>query len=251
MNPYFTIVIATFNNSSKLIDCIESLNAQSFAAYEVVISDGGSLDDTSIYLRGDGVRNLAWFKSEPDGGIYDALNIALLAATGRWVLVLGDDDILSDNDALARAYEFISKDANEPLFYYSDIIIKSGDKTRLKKYPQIDLFDSLYSGGPFFHHQSVFFKRSAIIEVGRFDLRYKIHADYDLLLRAHLIRPAKKINSAFVIYNDSGYSSKINNIARSFYEVSNIRFRSGINILSIRILAIYMKLIFKRLFIFT
>jgi len=240
---FFSIIIATLNNRNSLIECINSINSQSFTSYEVLISDGGSVDKTASLLSVDYVRNLVWSKTGKDKGIYDALNIALSNATGEWVLVLGSDDSLSDIDALARANKQMYEQTIQPPFYYSDIYIKSRHGIRLKTYPSIKKFEEMYSGGPFFHHQSVFFKRTSLIELGMFDMQYKIHSDYNLLLKANRLMPARKINSAFVIYSDDGFSSSVRNIIPSLFEIIRIRSGAGIFPLPLRIFAIYLKML--------
>jgi glycosyltransferase involved in cell wall biosynthesis len=198
MDPFFSVIIASLNNVEALTNCINSINKQTFNSYEVIVSDGGSNDGSILLLQPNIIRNLKWHKSCKDNGIYDALNIGISKANGQWLLVLGSDDLLSDENALLRAYNIILLDVTTPHFYYSDIFIKNKKKIKIKKYSPINIFNREYAGGPFFHHQSVFFKRSSIIELGYFDITYKIHADYFLLLKAHLIIPAKKINSSFV-----------------------------------------------------
>lgn len=247
MKPFFSIVIASLNNAKELINCIDSIKEQVFTSYEVLISDGGSIDETSSLLSSKIVPNLAWSRSNKDNGIYDALNIALSHASGEWVLVLGSDDSLAHKSALFEAHKSIEGVSQKPIFFYSNIIIKSKSEIRTKIYPEIDDFEKMYAGAPFFHHQSIFFNRKALKGFGYFDLRYRIHADYDLLLRANISIQAKKIDSQFVIYSDGGYSSKVENIFNSYFEIILIRYRNGISPFSLRIAAIYAKLVLKKI----
>lgn len=241
MRPFFSIIVATLNDSSKLTSCINSLNTQSYNSYEVLISDGGSTDATPSLLNDRFIRNLSWSKSSMDKGIYDALNIALSAASGDWILVLGSDDSLFHEDSLARAYEFISTQRVQPYFYYSDIYIKKFSGTVLKTYPNINKFNELYGGAPFFHHQSVFVNRLEIEKLGGFDMRYRLHSDYDLILKIHRLVPARKIDYAFVVYDSTGLTSKLSNMMASLFEVYLIRKRNGFNPFSLRIGLIYVK----------
>lgn len=247
MKPYFSIVIASLNNEKRLINCINSINDQVFKSYEVLISDGGSVDGTISLLNSSTISNLTWSKSSKDNGIYEALNIALSHASGEWVLVLGSDDCLAHKSALHDANKSIESVAQKPLFFYSNIIIRSKSEIRQKIYPNIDEFEKSYGGAPFFHHQSIFFNRRAFKDFNYFDLRYRIHADYDLLLRAHNVNRAKKIDSHFVVYSDDGYSSKVKNILKSYCEIFIIRQRNGMPGFSWRITATFIRLLLNKI----
>lgn len=243
--PFFTIVIASLNNIHKLRTCIDSLNEQSFASYEVLVSDGGSDDGTASYLSPDYVRNIGWTKSSVDGGIYHALNAALPEINGKWVLVLGSDDRLSDSSALARAHAFIVKQSIECGLIYSDLYISDSTGIRLKKYPAFDEFSRRYAGAPFIHHQSALVSSSAIRKLSSFDTIYRIHADYDLMLKVLGFGPPLKIDDAFVVYDATGYSSRLRNILRSIREVMDIRRRHGYIPLTIPLVATYSRLLFR------
>jgi glycosyltransferase involved in cell wall biosynthesis len=246
---FFSIVIASLNARKDLSLCIDSINGQNYDSFEIIISDGGSTDGTLEYIQNTAIRNLTWYKSSVDKGIYDALNIALKQATGSWILVLGADDRLSDSDALRRAHEFISVSKDGVDFFYSDLFISDGGAIRLKKYPEIHDFNRMYGGAPFIHHQSAFIARSALIHHGGFLDSYKIHADYDIMLKVFLSSGAIKINDSFVIYSSNGFSSMLNKLSKSFSEICAIRKSHGFNKFSIRLVVLYLKLFIFRIFV--
>jgi glycosyltransferase involved in cell wall biosynthesis len=247
--PFFSIIIAALNNLEGLRECIETLNHQSFSSYEVLISDGGSSDGTPLFLESGLIRNLSWHKSSSDDGIYHALNLALSHAQGAWVLVLGSDDKLIDNGALERAFSVISTQSSHNVLFYSDLNIRRFGVVNHKRYPSFNEFSRRFSGAPFIHHQSAFVSRDAIFKAGGFDNTKRIHADYDLMLRVLRQGSAFKIHDVFVEYNASGYSSRFKNIARSFYEVYQIRRNLGYRGLTNRIILIYVKLLLVSLII--
>ena len=88
-----SIITATFNSAQTLPTLIASIRAQSDRSFEWIVVDGGSRDDTVALLRDAGDVVTRWI-SEPDFGIYHALNKALLLAQGSYYLVVGSDDTL-------------------------------------------------------------------------------------------------------------------------------------------------------------
>lgn len=238
--PFFSIIIASLNNYEELQKCVASINVQNYTSYEVLISDGGSIDSTSQFLLPKFIRNLSWSKSDPDDGIYHALNFALLEAKGQWILVLGSDDNLSDADALSRAFVFINRYVGKSNLFYADLFIRDLQGIRLKKYPEFEKFCNQFSGAPFIHHQSAFISREAINHCGLFDTKYRINSDYDLMLRVIKDIPPVKVNDAFVVFNTTGYSSQLKNIIQSVSEVCAIRKKFGFRPFNLRLGFIYL-----------
>ncbi|MEN9479175.1 MAG: hypothetical protein RLZZ298_570 [Pseudomonadota bacterium] len=243
----FSIVIATYNDENNLKNLASSLNSQTFLDYEVIVSDGGSTDNTKEYISNGGFRNLTWSKSSSDKGIYDALNIALEHITGKWVLVLGADDKLVDTNSLFQANKTLTKLPEEVAIAYADLFILRNANVILKKYPNYDEFKAKYSGGAFIHHQTAFIKSEFILKVGKFSCFYKVHSDYDLMLGISKLASVKKIDGAFVIFNADGFSSKIGNLWLSFSEVYKIRKAHGLAAMPVRLLITYLALLIRRL----
>ena len=245
--PFYSIIISSFNDGKNLINLSKNLNSQNFDDYEVLISDGGSTDDTVKYINSGAIRNLSWCKSSKDKGIYDALNTALKHAVGQWVLVIGCDDELSDDESLMRANKAISILSSDVGIAYSDLLIRKKSKIIQKKYPEYIEFKKKYRGGAFIHHQTAFIRRGCILKIGEFDDLYKVHADYDLMLKISNIAEVEKIEGAYVIFNADGFSSKLGNLWLSFCEVRNIRKSHGLVSFPIRLLITYSALLIRRL----
>jgi glycosyltransferase involved in cell wall biosynthesis len=248
--PFYSIVIASFNDERNLRNISSSLNSQSFLDYEVLISDGGSTDGTLEYISNGGFRNLTWFKSCKDNGIYDALNIALEHVSGKWVLVVGSDDQLADSNSLLCAHEALISLSKEVGFAYADLLILRNSKITLKKYPDYEEFNKKYGGGAFIHHQTAFIKSEFILKVCKFSNLYKIHADYNLMLGISNLTEVKKIEGAFVIFNANGFSSKFSNLLLSFSEIYKIRSMHGLVAMPSRLLITYLALFVRRIFPF-
>ena len=247
---FLSIIVATYNAKINLQDCVESIICQKFTDYELLISDGGSNDGTIEYISSGSIMRLSWFKSSPDNGIYDALNIALNYARGTWVLILGADDRLTNKDSLMQAYLEINSLNTEVNFVYSDIYSFDGESSKLKKYDEFDEFCRQYKGGAFIHHQTAFIKLESIINAGKFSLKYKVHSDYDLMLNIMKSNTTSKIKGAYVKFNSNGFSSRIRTLFTSFCEVWKIRYSHGFSPMPRRLLITYLALLIRRVFPF-
>ncbi len=97
-----SIIIPCLNQIELLKDCLKSISEQSFDSYEIIVIDGNSSDGTKMFLKvvSDSIRAL----SEPDKGIYDAMNKGIKLAHGQWLYFMGVDDRFYDNDVLKSFY---------------------------------------------------------------------------------------------------------------------------------------------------
>lgn len=174
-----TVVTVTRNARAALEQTIESVLAQTHRPLEYLVQDGGSTDGTVELLGGYGSRIL-WV-SEPDQGVYDAMNRALHRVTraDSYVFFLNADDRFVSPDAVSR----VLAEARGADFVHCRLELRD-DEIR----------DREIVGGPFAPedliwrnpcgHQMIFCRRSVFDAVGAFDTRYPIAADYDWLIRA-------------------------------------------------------------------
>ncbi|MCW5549965.1 MAG: glycosyltransferase [Opitutaceae bacterium] len=170
--PLISIIVVCRNPGEQLRTTIASVRAQRDADCELVIVDGGSTDGTRAWLEAEHPA-IGTLITEPDHGIYDAMNKGIAAARGDWVLFLGADDQLAASDTLAQAAQQLVK--------HSDGVLAGTAR-----------FDDgrIYSPSPttavrrnFVHHQGTFYRRTLFQRHGRFDLSLRIQADYDFNLR--------------------------------------------------------------------
>src|SRR4051812_43794117 len=99
--PRISVITAVLNGDRHLEHCILSVASQTYPNIEFIVIDGGSTDGSVEIIRRHEHRIRYWV-SEPDKGIYDALNKGIRASTGDWVCVLGSDDFLYDEHVLQR-----------------------------------------------------------------------------------------------------------------------------------------------------
>ena len=180
--PKITVITPTLNTGESIETALFSVANQSYQNIEHIIVDGGSKDKTLPIVRKfqktyKNVRLL----TEKDSGIYDAMNKGLDLCTGDWIIFLGADDSFYNEHVLTDLYEhgFFQ----EEQVVYGNVIIK-GDAPWAKD-------NSIYDG-PFIleklfkiniSHQSIFYPRSVIRQVGYYSTKYKITADWDYNLR--------------------------------------------------------------------
>ncbi|MGE7773394.1 glycosyltransferase family 2 protein [Chitinophaga sp. NPDC101104] len=163
-NPIVSIITVTRNAADCLETAIQSVLSQSFPDVEHIILDGASTDGTIEILKKYNDQ-IAYWKSEADGGVYDAMNKAVQYAQGKWVLFLGADDELFDGFS-----EMAERHLKRPdHIYYGCSLWKNL------------VFGCQYSGYMLakenITHQSIFYPRS-IFDTYKFSLKYKVRADY-------------------------------------------------------------------------
>ena len=170
---FLGIITVTRNNLAGLKRTHESLNQQVCRDFEWLVIDGASTDGTPEYLNnlsspshcvGVGMGLLKYI-SEPDTGIYDAMNKGIERASGRYLLFLNAGDILSTPDVLEKLKSSISDED----FIYGDSL-ESGHYKKAASHNNIKF-------RMFTHHQSMLYRRDPVGDL-RYDTRYKIAADY-------------------------------------------------------------------------
>lgn len=179
---HFSIITAVWNRRATLGDALASLDAQSYRKFEHVVQDGGSTDGTLALLAANSDRRMR-LVSEPDGGIYDALNRAMTRASGDVIGLLHSDDFLAHEHVLrdvAALFEATGADA-----VYGDLdYVSAVDPRRIVRRWRSGTYspDKLRRGWmpP---HPALFLKRSVIERWGGYDTSFRIAADYDSILR--------------------------------------------------------------------
>lgn len=177
-----SVITATYNCGETLGTTLESMAAQTHGDIEHIVMDGGSKDDTMDMVRAWTAHPIRW-ESGKDKGIYDALNKGVACASGDIVGFLHADDVLEDREVLAR----IAKAFEDPSVQavYGDLVLaEQEDIRRVIRYWRAGEFDrGSLKRGWMPPHPTVYLRRSLFDRVGPFDLRYRIAADYDWLLR--------------------------------------------------------------------
>ena len=181
-NLKISIITATFNCEGTIFDCFNSIASQTYENREHIVIDGSSTDGTLDFLKLH-KNSLTKFISEPDHGIYDALNKGILESTGDIVGFLHADDVFAECDVLYR----IAQAFQDPSIcaVYGDLeYVATDDLDKVIRYWK----SSSYSLGHLKMgwmppHPTLYVRRNWYLEIGGFDLRYKISSDYHCILQ--------------------------------------------------------------------
>ncbi|MBD5207324.1 MAG: glycosyltransferase [Bacteroidales bacterium] len=194
--PLISIITITYNAATVLPTTMKSVATQSFRDFEHLIIDGASTDDTLLVGRSNPDTRII---SEPDKGLYDAMNKGLKAARGKYVIFLNAGDAFRDNDVLEDYAQAAAKDAD--IIYADTMIVNAGGvdiSPRHYSVPDTLTHDS-FSRGMLICHQAFMVKRNLAPE---YNLAYRFSADYDWTIRCiNKSIPEKCINLKRVAIN--------------------------------------------------
>jgi len=214
----FSIVTVCFNSEKTIAQTIESILAQSCQEWEHIIIDGASRDGTQDIVRKyePQYKGRLKFISEPDKGIYDAMNKGVKMASGEIVGILNSDDWYEPNalDEIALA---AARSPGCDIYYGTVRLIAGDDQERsLERWSHLRLFNRTL------FHPACFVSSATYRKFGLFDMQYRITADYDFLLRVRIgggsFVPVDAILSNFRI---TGTSAK--NLLRTELEEVKVR----------------------------
>ena len=176
-----SVVTVCRNSAATIGGTLESFFAQSHADKELVVVDGASTDATLEVVRTfapEGVRVI----SEPDRGLYDAMNKGLAVFTGEVVGFLNADDRFADPHALAAAAGAL--EAAHIVFGDLDVVASHEPRRVVRRWRTGPYARGAFRRGWMPAHPTFYCRRAVVEAVGRFDLRYSTAADYDFMLRA-------------------------------------------------------------------
>lgn len=201
--PFFSIVTVCYNAVSEIEKTIQSVINQTYNNLEYIIIDGGSTDGT-LNVINKYKNNISVLISEPDKGVYDAMNKGIVQAHGQWINFMNAGDTFASNQVLSEISKLDSSLLKNYDVIYGDCIvcISIGEKYSSVTKPFWKDKSIVPSKG--FSHQSVFV-RTDIAKSMPFNLKYKICADFNMM---------------FSLYHQ-GHNFLYKKIAISKYEVEN------------------------------
>lgn len=189
-----SIITVVYKNKDTIKDAIESVLNQTYKNIEYIIVDGASTDGTVEIIKSYG-NKIDKFISEPDNGIYDAMNKGIKLATGDIIGFLNSDDFYASNNVLEKVTnEFIDKKVDS---VYGDLVyVDNKDVTKVVRYWKSKPYkEGLFKKGWHPPHPTFFVKREIYEKYGKFRLEFKIAADYELMLR---FLEKHKISTAYI-----------------------------------------------------
>lgn len=177
-----SIITATYNSEVHIADCIKSVYNQTYNNIEHIIVDGASKDKTLEIINSTPNR-ITKVISEPDKGIYDAMNKGIKAATGDVIGILNSDDFFTSDNIIETVVDNFKKDNIDAL--YGDVhFVNPDDLSKTVRYYSSAIFrPALFRFGFMPAHPSFYMKKECYNKYGLYGLDYKIASDYDLLIR--------------------------------------------------------------------
>lgn len=204
-----SILTVSFNSAATITDSIKSVRDQDYSDIEYIIVDGNSKDGTKEIIKANEEKIDKWI-SEPDKGIYDAMNKAVKLATGEVVGILNSDDFYSDNTIISQVMSAFTDHSIDAVF--GDLVFV--DPTNLSKvvrtYSSSRWNPKKFAWGFMPAHPTFFVRRKYYEQFGLFKTDYKISADYELLIRflhVHKLK-YKYLPLRMVIMRKGGVSSR-------------------------------------------
>lgn len=177
-----SVITAVRNNRDTIAAALDSILAQTHPDVELVVIDGASTDGTLEILKGYASR-LQVFVSEPDKGIYDALNKGLSRATGDVVGFLHADDLLADSGALAAIASAFADGSIDGVYGDLQYVQKTQPDRLVRHWRSAPFRASRLAWGWMPPHPALYLRREVYQRLGSFDTSYRIAADYDFMLR--------------------------------------------------------------------
>lgn len=176
-----SIITVSFNAAATIRDTIESVLGQQQVALEYIVIDGGSTDDTTSIVSAYGSR-ISHFVSEPDKGIYDAMNKGIALASGDIIGILNADDVYAADNVLSQVVSCFGKGVDA---VYADLVYVDQQNTAKIKRTWIS---GTYTEGAFEQgwmppHPTFFVRRSVYEQHGVYTLALTSAADYEFMLR--------------------------------------------------------------------
>lgn len=209
-----SIVTVAYNAACSIEETIQSVISQDNQDYEYIVIDGGSTDGTTAIIERY-ASAIDYYVSEPDRGIYDAMNKAIDVANGEWIIFLNSGDKFTSPNVLSSVTNHIAS-YPESSVIYGDTIIKypwGSFKSEGKAISPQDMYLP-------FCHQSTFVK-TELMRQYKFDLSYKIVADYNFFYQLHCLgKKFLHVKELISEYDMAGYSSR--RVVELYREIAKI-----------------------------
>lgn len=210
-HPKFSLITVTYNAGAVLEDTIQSIITQTYKNVEYILIDGASTDNTMRIIERyrDHIHTVV---SEPDQGLYDAMNKGLSLATGDYVCFLNAGDCLHEDDTLLSMVHSVAANHEAPcppdvLYGDTALVDSEGHFLRMRRLtPPEHLTWKSFRHGMLVCHQA-FFARRAIAP--QYDLRYRFSADFDWCIR--VMKQARYLHNThltLVDYLDEGLTTR-------------------------------------------
>jgi glycosyltransferase involved in cell wall biosynthesis len=204
-----SIITISYNDFSGLERTIKSVQDQTATNYEHILIDGGS-SDGSKELMESCKNNFSFYSSEPDHGVYDAMNKGILKATGDYLLFLNSGDTLYKKDVLSKVQPYLN---TSTAIVYGDLYIIGDDRPNfILRYPKS--LDFIFFKNTSLGHPATFIKKKLFDVYGNYRTDLNIVSDWAFFLKTICEGNVsyKKIHMVVSSFYEGGISTAVNNI---------------------------------------
>lgn len=182
MNMKISIITVCYNSADTIEDTIRSVLSQDYRDIEYIVIDGDSKDGT-IDILNKYRESIHKYISEPDKGIYDAMNKGIKLCTGDIVATLNSDDMYFNNNVVSRMADFIN-DGDLDAGYGDIVYIDQNDTSRITRYWKAGEYkEGAFCSGWVIPHPAFFCRKKVFEKYGYFNAQFRIAADFELMLR--------------------------------------------------------------------
>lgn len=228
--PRISIVTVSFNSAATIESTILSALSQENIDLEYLVIDGGSSDGTIEIVQRFKSR-IAHFVSEPDDGLYYAMNKGIAAATGKYLAFLNADDVYANPEVLSKVAKVLESGPVDAV--HGDLLyVSAADTSKVIRYWRSKPHrPGAFEAGWHPAHPTLFVRTGLLRELGGFDTSYRYHADFDLMVRLFIERRISSVYvpEVLVRMRTGGQSNRsIKNIIRGNRESYRIARRAGI-----------------------
>ncbi|BEI34780.1 glycosyltransferase family 2 protein [Polynucleobacter sp. HIN6] len=179
-----SIITACYNAQYTIAETISSVIGQTYSDIEYLIIDGNSSDQTvNIIKSHPHFGKVSYFVTEPDKGVYDAMNKGISIASGEIIGLLNADDVYVDNSVLAQVAQIFS-DTSIDACYADLVYVKEFDSSRIVRYWKSNTYrPGLFEKGWMPAHPTFFVRKRIYEKYGSFDPLFNLQADFELMMR--------------------------------------------------------------------
>ncbi len=197
-----SIITINYNDASGLKKTMNSVMSQTFSEFEYIVIDGNSTDASVATIKSYKNDRLQWL-SEPDSGIYNAMNKGIVRATGEYLLFLNSGDFLISNTVL----ETVMPKLDDSCSFNTCNLLLDGDEKRVKEHPERISFSYIVSNT--ISHPSTFIKSEMFVKYGMYNEKNKVISDWEFFFKTLGLNGEsfQKINETLTVFDMHGISS--------------------------------------------
>jgi glycosyltransferase involved in cell wall biosynthesis len=208
--PTITIITVSYCSEKTIESTIKSVISQDYPFIEYIIVDGDSNDKT-LEITTKYIGNISKQISEPDKGIYDAMNKGIALATGDIIGILNSDDVFASNTIISEIVSIFTNNAKVDavygnITYFKENVVRKPTRQWITK----PYYSKFFDDGEVPPHPSLFVKKSVYDTIGSYFPDFKISSDYEFMLRAFKVHNFKPyyLNKFIVNMRVGGESTK-------------------------------------------